>query len=52
VALWTEYKDPQSLLDLLASKNINIKQLILDKFKTSEELADIIIDNFKSNLKQ
>jgi hypothetical protein len=24
----------------------------LDKFKTSEELADIIIDNFKSNLKQ
>jgi RecB family endonuclease NucS len=52
VALWTEYKDPQELINYLTSKNINIKQSILDTFQTSEELADIIIENFKQNIKQ
>lgn len=52
VALWTEYKDPQDLINYLTSKNINIKQSILDTFQTSEELADIIIENFKQNIKQ
>ena len=52
VALWTEYKDPQDLINYLTSKNINIKQSVLDTFQTSEELADIIIENFKQNIKQ
>lgn len=52
VALWTEYKDPQDLLNYLSEKGVNTKQLILDHFQTSEELADIIIENFKTNLKQ
>lgn len=51
VALRTEYKDPQELINHLSHKNINIKQLILDTFETSEDLADIIIDKFKTNLK-
>lgn len=52
VALWTEYKDPQELINYLTSKNINIKQSVLNTFQTSEELADIIIENFKQNIKQ
>jgi hypothetical protein len=51
VALWTKYKDPQELINYLSDKDINIKQLILDTFETSEDLADIIIDKFKANLK-
>ena len=52
VALWTEYKDPQDLLNHLSNKGVNTKQLIIDNFGSSEEMADIIIDNFKNNLKQ
>jgi hypothetical protein len=52
VALRTEYKDPQDLLNYLAAKNINTKELIIDTFQTSEEMADIIIENFKNNIKQ
>lgn len=52
VALRTEYKDPQDLLNHLESKWINTKQLILDHFQTTEDLADKIIENFKENIKQ
>ena len=52
VALRTEYKYPQDLLNHLESKWINTKQLILDHFQTTEDLADKIIENFKENIKQ
>lgn len=52
VALRTEYKDPQDLLNYLSNKGVDTKQFIIDTFESSEEMADIIIENFKNNLKQ
>lgn len=52
VALWTEYKDPQDLIDLLHNKWINIKALVTEHFEMSDDFADVIINNFKQNLKQ
>lgn len=52
VALWTEYKDPQELINLLQKKWIDIQQLVSHHFETTDELTDMIINNFKQNLKQ
>lgn len=52
VALRTEYKDPQELLNYLTDKGVNTKELIIEKFWITEELADSVIENFKNNIKQ